>query len=154
VALSGNLRPNFPPVVCANVARVSPVGAPVRDYDTVAAWSEVLGADGGVDVSATRDVPPRAEVVLSALSSASETACTSDPEDGRLGLSWAWRLSSIPPGSSAPGLGNANTPRATLRPVATGRYTAELQVTDSQGNVGLTTVTERWRNALERSQPG
>ena len=141
VTLSGNLRPNFPPEVCANLARVSPLGAAPRDYDTPAAWAEVMNADGGVNLSATRDVPPRAEVVLSAFSSTSETACTTDPEDGRLGLTWAWRIAAQPTGSTAPALINANTPRATLRPSATGLYIAELQVTDSQGNVGLTTIT-------------
>ncbi len=141
IPLSGNLRPNFPPQVCANVSRVSPVGAQPRDYDTSAAWAEVREADGGANLSATRDVPPRAEVVLSALSSPSESFCTTDPEDGRLGLTWAWRLISTPSGSTAPVLNNANTPRATLRPSATGLYTAELAVTDSQNNVGLTTVT-------------
>ena len=141
VPLAGNLRPNFPPVVCVNVSKVSPVGAPVRDYDTAAAWAEVRGADGGVDLTATRDVPPRGEVTLSALSSTDETSCTTDPEDGRLGLSWAWRLTSMPSGSIAPALTNANTPRATLRPSATGLYTAELAVTDSQGNVGVRSLT-------------
>ena len=141
ITLAGHLRPNFPPLVCANLARVSPVGAPVRDYDTPLAWAEVMNADGGVDLTATRDVPPRAEVVLSALSSASETSCTTDPEDGRLGLSWAWTMTSQPAGSAPVSLANANTPRATLRPLATGLYTAGLQVTDSQGNVGSTSVT-------------
>jgi hypothetical protein len=141
VPLSGNLRPNFPPTVCANVSRVSPIGAQPRDYDTPSAWAEVRDADGGVDLRMTRDVPPRAEVVLSALSSPSETFCTTDPEDGRLGLTWAWTLISTPSGSAAPTLNNANTPRATLRPSATGLYTAQLEVTDSQNNVGTTTVT-------------
>ncbi len=141
VPLAGSLRPNYPPVVCVNVSKVSPVGAPVRDYDSAAAWGEVMGADGGVDLSLTRDVPPRAEVTLSALSSADETSCTTDPEDGRLGLSWSWRLTSTPSGSAAPTLTNANTPRATLRPSATGRYSAELTVTDSQGNVGTSSLT-------------
>ena len=141
IPLTGNLRPNFPPVVCVNVSRVSPVGAPVRDYDSPAAWAQAMGADGGVDLTASRDVPPRAEVTLSALSSADETSCTADPEDGRLGLSWSWRLTSTPSGSAAPALTNANTPRATLRPSATGLYTAELTVTDSQGNVGVASLT-------------
>lgn len=141
IPLSGNLRPNFPPRVCANISRVSPVGAQPRDYDTPMAWAEVMNADGGVDLSASRDVPPRAEVVLSALSSPSEEFCTTDPEDGRLGLSWAWRLITTPGGSTPPVLSNANTPRATLRPSATGLYVAELQVTDSQNNIGTTTVT-------------
>ncbi|MDP2275494.1 MAG: choice-of-anchor D domain-containing protein [Archangium sp.] len=141
IPLSGNLRPNFPPRVCANVARVSPVGAQPRDYDTASAWAEVMNVDGGVNLSATRDVPPRAEVVLSALSEPSETFCTTDPEDGRLGLTWSWRLISTPSGSTAPVLNNATTPRATLRPAATGLYTAELSVTDSQNNAGVTTVT-------------
>lgn len=141
IPIAGNLRPNFPPRVCANVSRVSPVGAQPRDYDSPSAWDEVRDADGGVNLSATRDVPPRAEVVLSALSSPSEAFCTTDPEDGRLGLTWAWRLTSTPSGSTPPVLNNANTPRATLRPSATGLYTAELTVTDSQNNIGTTTVT-------------
>lgn len=141
IPLSGNLRPNFPPEVCANVATVRPIGAQPRDYDTPAGWAEVMGADGGVNLSLTRDVPPRAEVVLSALSSMDETTCTTDPEDGRLGLSWSWRLTSTPSGSTPPVLTNASSPRATLRPSATGLYTAELQVTDSQNNVGTTTLT-------------
>ena len=141
VSLAGSLRPNFPPQVCANVARVSPIGAAPRDYDTPAAWAEVMNADGGVDLRATRDVPPRAEVLLSAFSSTDETSCTTDPEDGRLGLSWLWTITSQPTGSTAPVLINPNSPRATLRPSATGLYTAALQVTDSQNNVGVTTVT-------------
>lgn len=142
VPLTGRLRPNFPPRVCANVARVSPIGAAPRDYDTPTAWAEVIAADGGVDLRMTRDVPPRAEVVLSALSSMDdETACTSDPEDGRLGLTWSWRLTQQPMGSTPVSLTNPSTPRATLRPAATGLYVAELSVMDSQGNVGTTTVT-------------
>ena len=141
IPLSGNLRPNFPPIVCANIVTVRPVGAQPRDFDNPAGWAAVMSADGGVDLSNLRDVPPRAEVVLSALSTTDETTCTADPEDGRLGLDWSWTLISSPSGSTPPVLANANTPRATLRPSATGIYTAQLQVTDSQNNVGTTTVT-------------
>lgn len=142
VPLEGALRPNLPPRVCLNVARVAPADRPAVDFDTPAGWAQALAADGGVDYRATRDVPPRAEVQLSALSSAAdETACTSDPEDGRLGLTWAWRLVSQPAGSTPVTLLNATSPRATLRPFATGDYVAELTVTDSQGNATTQAIT-------------
>ncbi len=141
VPLAGALRPNLPPRVCVNLTRVSPADRPPLDFDTPAAWAQALAADGGVDYSQTRDVPPRAEVVLSALSDATdETACTTDPEDGRLGLTWGWRLLSQPAGSTPVSLLNSG-PRASLRPFATGEYVAELTVTDSQGNATTTRVT-------------
>ena len=137
VPLSGALRPNFAPTVCTNIVKVTAPGLPAHDYD----WADVSLDGGALDVSSIRDVPPRAEVVLSALSSEDETTCTADPEDGRLGLTWAWTLLAQPAGSTPATLVNAATPRPSLRPYATGSYTAQLSVTDSQGNVGVSTLT-------------
>lgn len=141
VPLAGSLRPNLPPVVCVNVSRVAAQGFPPRDYDQPSSWMEAQTDAGVVDLSALRDVAPRAEVTLSALSSPTETTCTSDPEDGRLGLTWSWTLTAQPGGSTPATLLNAASPRATLRPFATGSYTAQLTVTDSQGNATSQSVT-------------
>lgn len=143
IPLAGSLRPNLPPTVCLNVARVSPQGLPPRDFDTTAGWAEAIAATdaGVVDLSSIRDIPPRGDVQLSALSSMDETTCTTDPEDGRLGLTWAWTLTAQPGGSTPATLLNASTPRANFRPVATGSYTAQLTVTDSQGNSTSQSIT-------------
>ncbi len=113
--LRGALRDNLPPVACASITRVG-----ARDVN----WGT------------TTTAPPRAEVTLSALSS----TCTSDPEDGRVGLTWRWSLTQQPAGSAVTLL-DATTPTPRLRPVVTGRYTASLEVADIQGNTSTADVT-------------
>ena len=136
VPLAGALRPNLPPKVCANLVRVKPVDDSERDYSGTSDWAPLLTAPaGGYDFSATRDVAPRAEAIFSAISSASdETACTSDPEDARIGLTYLWTVTQTPTGAQGLGLSGATTPQATIRPIVTGEYALLLTVKDTQGN--------------------
>ncbi|MBX7102012.1 MAG: choice-of-anchor D domain-containing protein [Myxococcaceae bacterium] len=136
VSLKGKLRPNQAPVVCANVIRVEPELDAPRDYSTKADWDAVQPPPaGGYDFSSSRDIDPRANVLLSALSDAADqTKCTSDPEDGRAGLTYLWTLVSTPPGVGSLMLSGASTPTPSFRPVVTGEYGLELSVKDTQGH--------------------
>lgn len=152
VQLRGALKPNLPPVVCANLTRVTPqiVGDAPRDYASASQWAPLLVAPaGGYDFTATRDVRPTDDVTVSALSDGTDpTRCTSDPEDARMGLTYLWRLVSAPAGAQGLGLSGAATPQVQLRPVATGLYTLELTVTDAR--MSSTTVTLRFAVALKQ----
>jgi hypothetical protein len=132
VPLSGQLRPNLPPRVCFNLVQVVPAdGSPPRNYPSDGSPPP----DGGYDFTATRDVPPRAELQLSALSDPNdESTCTYDPDDGRLGLTWQWQILSQPSGSTPVALAGADTPVVSLRAFAVGRYVVQLTVTDSEMN--------------------
>ena len=145
VPLSGSLKPNEPPQPCANLIRVTPppeVGEAPRDYGSSAQWMPLLvPPSGGYDFRTTRDVRPRELVTFSALSDATDvTKCTTDPEDGRTGLTFLWRLTSAPPGAQNLALGGASTPQIQLRPIVTGEYTVELTVTDRQGRAVTTSA--------------
>lgn len=142
VALSGTLRPNLPPKVCANIIRVRPIDDTERDYSTAADWAPLLVPPvAGYDFTATRDVAPRAEAIFSAISNAAdETACTSDPEDGRIGLTYQWAVTSTPTGAGTLGLSGATTSQATLRPLVTGEYALSLTVRDTQGNATVVPI--------------
>jgi hypothetical protein len=130
VALTGTLLPQQPPIVCANVVSVTPSGGVTTSYP----WTGLVPApDGGYDFSSSRDIPPRATIDLSALSDPTDAgACTTDPQDGRTGLTYAWSLLSQPQGSAAV-IGGAATPTPSLAPVSTGSYTVQLSVTDQEG---------------------
>lgn len=136
VDLTGTLRPNQAPTVCANLVRVvpPPQGDGPRDYATAGEWASLLVPPaGGYDLTSRRDVRPGDLVLVSALSDAADgTACTTDAEDGRGGLTWQWRLVRAPAGAAALPIGQATSPQAQLRPVVTGEYELELVVTDSQ----------------------
>lgn len=137
VPLTGALKPNQPPQPCANLVRVTPppeVGEAPRDYGSAAQWAlQIPPPSGGYDFSASRDVRPRELVVFSALSDAADaTKCTTDPEDGRTGLTYQWQLVTAPAGAQGLALAGANTAQVQLRPIITGNYTLELAVTDSQ----------------------
>jgi len=142
VPLSGALRPNLPPEVCANVVRVVPSdGSPPVDYSSAMHWAPLLVPPmGGYDFSMTRDLQPRSDVTLSALSSGDQTSCTADPEDGRLGLTWQWRFVSQPAGTTPPALSTAVPGQARFQPLATGTYVVELLVADVQGHSTTTTL--------------
>jgi hypothetical protein len=143
VPLSGNLRPNLPPRVCFNVVTVVPAdGSGTQSYDTPGDWQPLLTVpDGGYDFTMSRDIPPRAQVTISALSNPTdEGTCTYDPDDGRLGLTWNWQIISAPPGSTPVVLAGANTPTVSLRAFAVGRYVIQLTVTDSQMNATAATA--------------
>jgi hypothetical protein len=145
IPLTGALKPNEPPVLCANLIRVTPppeVGEAPRDYSSAAQWAMQIPAPaGGYDFRASRDVRPRDLVVLSALSDAADaTKCSTDPEDGRTGLTFQWRLVSGPPGTSGLAISGAATAQAQLRPIITGDYTLELRVTDRAQAQVTTTV--------------
>lgn len=152
VQLRGTLKPNLPPVVCANLTRVAPqtIGDAPRDYASASQWAPLLVPPaGGYDFTATRDVRPTDDVTVSALSDSTDPAkCTSDPEDARMGLTYQWRLASAPAGAQGLGLSGAATPQVQLRPVATGLYTLELTVTDAR--MSSTTVTLRFAVALKQ----
>lgn len=150
VALTGALRPNLPPKVCLNLVRVVPGdGAAPLDYSGPEHWAPLLTPPpGGYDFTDTRDVQPRSDVTLSAFSTAEQTDCTSDPEDGRLGLTFQWRVVSAPAGTMAPTLVTPSPGMARLLPLATGAYVVELVVGDAQGN--LTTTRAQLQVALKR----
>jgi hypothetical protein len=153
VQLRGTLKPNQPPVVCANLVRVVPPTESLeqpREYGGTQNWAPLLTApDAGYDFTVTRDVRPNELALFSALSDASEvTKCTSDPEDARMGLSWQWTLTGWPAGSQAPALSGATTSQAQLRPAATGLYTLELAVTDSRAST--TRVTMRFAVSVKQ----
>lgn len=133
VALSGTLRPNLPPVVCANLIKIRPIDDVEKDHSTTTDWAPLLVAPAaGYDFGPSRDVAPRAEAIFSAISSATDdTACTADPEDGRMGLTYSWAVTSAPTGAGAIGLSGATSSQATIRPLVTGEYTLSLTVRDS-----------------------
>lgn len=144
VALTGTLKPNEPPSVCANVIRVVPqvVTEPTRDYGSAAEWATLLVPPAtGYDFVGRRDVRPNDLVVLSALSDATDqTKCTTDPEDGRNGLSFRWVLTSTPRGAESLTISSPTSPQAQFRPLVTGTYEVSLMVTDSQAASVTTTL--------------
>jgi hypothetical protein len=89
---------------------------------------------GGYDFSSTRDVPPGATVTFSALSSLTDaTKCTTDPEDGRSGLTFMWAVTATPMGSAAFPAGATST--YSLTPKIVGTYQLSLTVADMQGHM-------------------
>ncbi|MBX7115344.1 MAG: choice-of-anchor D domain-containing protein [Myxococcaceae bacterium] len=134
VALVGTLLPNSAPKVCANLIRVKPADDLERDYSAKAQWDPLLlPPSGGYDFRLTRDVEPRSEAIFSAISDAVDmSACTSDVEDGRAGLTYQWEVTHVPAGAPSLGISGANTFQATVRPVVIGEYALRLTVTDSQ----------------------
>lgn len=152
VQLAGTLKPNAPPQVCANLIRVVPqiIGDTPREYGSSTFWMPLLvPPTAGYDFTATRDVRPDELVVFSALSdSADATKCTTDPEDGRTGLTYQWQLVSTPVGAQNLAIAGAGTAQAQLRPIATGTYTLELTVSDARG--GRTVVPIRFAVAIKQ----
>lgn len=151
VPLTGTLKPNQPPVVCANLIRVVPqlIGDAPRDYSSTSFWTPLLMPPaGGYDFTATRDVRPDELAVFSASSQTDVTTCSTDPEDGRNGLTYRWRLTATPPGAQNLALAGATTAQVQLRPLITGQYTLELTVTDSR--MSATTVTMRFAVAVKQ----
>ncbi len=150
VALSGRLGPNTPPQVCANITRVKPLSGLELNYSSKMHWDPLLEPpSGGYDFTASRDIRPRSTVTFSALSdTANDRACTTDLEDRRTGLSYEWTFVSFPPGAADPTLSGAQTPTATFTPLATGAYTVQLRVRDSQ--LAETTTTLRFVAALKQ----
>lgn len=150
VALTGTLRPNLAPVVCANLVKVQPIDDAEIDYSTKADWAALMPAPAaGYDFTVSRNVAPRAVAIFSAISdSADQTKCTSDPEDGRLGLTYDWKLIKAPIGAMGLGLTGATTGQATLRPIVTGEYTLELTVKDTQAHA--TTVQLKFAVAVKQ----
>lgn len=145
VALTGALDPDPPPVVCANIIAVTPEGGtPVR-YDTKAEWDLLLARPAeGYDFTQTRDIAPQSDVQFSAISDATnEGTCTTDPEDGRTGLSYQWAVTRRPPGAVSVALTNATSATPTLSAQslkATGEYEVSLTVTDATGHATSTTL--------------
>ena len=150
VKLTGMLRPNLGPVVCANLVKVQPIDDAEIDYGTKAEWATLIPPPAaGYDFSARRNVEPRAVAIFSATSDAADqTRCTTDPEDGRLGLTYAWKLLTAPAGAMGLGISGATTAQATLRPIVTGEYTLELTVKDTQ--LHATVVTLKFAVALKQ----
>lgn len=152
VALTGTLRPNQPPVVCANLVRVVPqvIGDAPRDYGTAAQWAALIPAPaGGYDFTLTRDVRPTELAVFSATSdSATDTACSTDPEDGRTGLTYEWQLIETPAGAAGLGLSGSTTAQVQLRPIITGTYALRLTVKDARQ--AATSVTLRFAVAVKQ----
>lgn len=153
VELSGTLRPNLPPAVCANLTNARPPANSLdtpRDYAQPADWSPLLVPPaGGYDFTRSRDVRPGDTALLSGLSDATDqTRCTTDPEDGRAGLTWQWAIVSAPPGAQNLAIAGATTPLAQLRTQVTGEYALSLTVGDAQAH--LTTVQLKYTVALKQ----
>jgi hypothetical protein len=148
VHLTGSLRPNLPPTVCANLIHVQPIDDVAIDYSSPADWAPLLMPPaGGYDFTTIRDVPPRSTVTLSAISDATNMmACTSDPEDGRTGLTYQWVFTTTPPGS--PMLPMSATPTFTFSPIVVGQYGILLTVTDKDNHA--TMVPIRFAVALKQ----
>ncbi len=142
VKMTGSLRPNLPPVVCANLVKVQPADDAELDYSSKAEWALLIPAPAtGYDLSNKRNVEPRAAAIFSATSDAADLAkCTSDPEDGRAGLTYEWKLLTAPTGATNLGIAGATTAQATLRPIVTGEYTMQLTVKDTQLHATSTTL--------------
>lgn len=138
VELRGALLPNQPPRVCFNLTRVTPPpeGGGPRDYASQQLWMPLLTPPaGGYDFTLTRDVRPGELVQFSALSDAVDTStCTTDAESGRAGLTYAWRLISLPMGARPPALSGTASPNVQFKPVVTGDYVVELTVSDGQAS--------------------
>ncbi len=150
VALLGTLKPNAAPSVCANIITVKPDDDAIRDFNTPTAWAPLLSpTDAGYDFTATRDIEPRAEVTVSALSSLTDTgACTSDPEDGRTGLVYTWSFDVLPAGVTSLPISSNPTSQARFKPEVAGYYQLRLNVADAQGHERATTL--RFAVAVKR----
>ena len=140
VHLTGALKPNAAPIVCANLIHVSPIDDVAVDYGSPGMWATLtMPPPGGYDFSATRDVPPRATITFSALSDSNDpTTCTTDPEDGRTGLTYQWTVMSTPMGS--PLLGMSVTPTFSMTPIVVGTYQLLLTVGDMQGHLTMVPI--------------
>jgi hypothetical protein len=144
VALSGRARPNLPPRVCLNLSEVQPPGGLPVSYGAEADWAPLRALPaGGYDFTMTRPIPPRAVITLSAHSPGPAQACTSDPEDGRILLTYQWTNVSWPAGAPPPALAGDQGPLLRLAAVATGDYVVRLEVRDAQGNASSTTARFR-----------
>lgn len=139
VALNGTLRPNTSPVSCANLVRVHDDDTnETRDYSSTADWAASMGMS--VNLTAIRDVRPNELVTFSATSdSADTTKCSTDAEDGRAGLTYAWVVLSDPTGPSNTSFGS--TAQVSARFPLAGQYTVQLTITDSQGATAMTMLT-------------
>jgi hypothetical protein len=144
VPLTGELRANAPPSVCANLIRAVPPpnGDGPRDYSSSAEWSRLKTVPAlGYDFSETRDVRPNDLVIFSALSDAADaTQCTTDLEDGRTGLTFSWRLARAPNGAEHMPISGAATSQVQMRPIIMGEYFLELAVKDFQGHETLVPI--------------
>lgn len=137
VELSGTLSPDLPPKICANLVQVAPPperGA-VRSYGSAADWAPLLVAPaGGYDFSASRQVEPDDVVTLSAVSDAvDQAACTSDAEDGRIGLVYSWELKAAPPGAPPYSQTGAGLSQIRYHTRVSGTYVFTLKVKDAPG---------------------
>ena len=122
--MHGSVRDNLPPTACAGLLRLTPAGGTPQD----------------VAFGSAAPVMPRTEVTLSPFSTPDDTTCSFDPDDGRAGLSYAWSLTSQPPGSTAT-LVDATTPFPRFRPVVSGAYAVTLALQDAQGHTANASVT-------------
>ncbi len=136
IALTGTLRPNQPPEVCANLVRVNPAQGATdlpREYNSAAEWAWIVAQPPAlIDLSARRLVRPGEQVVFSALSDAVDTTkCSTDPETGREGLTWSWALTQAPAGGSP--VSTWSGPSIDFRALVEGDYTLELTLADPLG---------------------
>jgi hypothetical protein len=142
VNLKGALRPNLPPVLCANLIKVDQGDSTVSRYDTKPFWDLLLVPPaGGYDFGKSREVQPNSYVTFSALSDPDETKCTTDPEDGRAGVEYLWEPLSWPNGAVPLTINGNKNSQATMRVGAlTGEYVVKLTVTDVQKHATTTTL--------------
>lgn len=141
ITLRGALRDNLAPTICANVTRVVSPDNLTTNYGAPSDWAPLLvPPPTGYDFTQSRAIEPRSTVSLSAFSSADPATCTTDPEDERTGLTYAWTVESAPTGAGTVGLGGAANPNATFLPFATGEYVLKLSVRDAQAHETSTTL--------------
>ncbi|MGI5865426.1 MAG: hypothetical protein ACOX6T_25680 [Myxococcales bacterium] len=138
VRLTGRRTPNLAPTACAAIVEVrQPDGSVDYPRDAQGAYSfgapvPVHPGEGGL-------------VMLSAFSDhfapglhpdemvrGDPSGCSTDPEDGRLLLTYEWIVVEKPEGSAAQLLGGT-TPEPAFRPDKVGHYALELRVTDTEG---------------------
>lgn len=124
LTMHGSVRDNLPPTACAGLLRLTPAGGTAQD----------------VAFASAAPVMPRTEVTLSPFSTADDTTCSFDPDDGRAGLSFSWALTSQPAGSTAT-LVDETTPNPRFRPVVSGAYEVSLALHDAQGHTANATLT-------------
>lgn len=146
VALTGKLKPNTAPDVCASIVKMLPAGEAERSIP----WQQpvTISPATQVTLSAYSDyhrTPCPAGTPAPCPDLDSLTLCTTDAEDGRKVLKYAWSVQAKPAESRAVVIGSANAGTrlqpVAYRPDATGTYTLRLTVTDPQGAAGSADVT-------------
>jgi hypothetical protein len=133
VALSGELKPEQAPLVCASIVQILPLDG----AETAVGWKQpvpvspfaILTLSAFMDYGAVGGPNPK-----------TLTICTTDPVDGRSVLTYQWTVIAKPPESRA-AIGAATNPDITFTPDAAGSYVIQLTATNPEGLSASDTVT-------------